>query len=239
MSGHSKWSKVKHQKATTDVAKAQAFTKAMRGLYVAIREGGGIIDPDKNFRLRLAIEKARYANVPKDTIDRAIAKASGEDSSSIESVVYEGYGPGGVAFLVSAVTDNRVRTVSVIKNLFDRHGGTLASPGAVMYLFSQKGIAIVRKNTVTMEVVLEHALNAGADDVVEREDVIEVYTGSSSLDVVKTYLEAHGIPVDTAGLVMVASTKIAPPDEEKGSLRSLLEALEKEEDVHEVYTNLQ
>lgn len=137
MSGHSKWSKVKHQKATTDVVRAQAFTKASHAITIAVREGGGA-DPTSNFHLRVAIEKAREVNMPKDTIERAIAKGTGEGGMAIESVMFEGFGSGGVAFLVEAATDNRQRTVSEIKNVFDRFGGTLAGPGAVLFLFTKK-----------------------------------------------------------------------------------------------------
>lgn len=137
MSGHSKWSKVKHQKATTDVVKAVAFTKASRGIMMAVREGGGITDPEKNFRLRLAIEKARAVNMPKENIARAMEKAAGGAAGDIEPITYEGYGPGGVALLVEAATDNRNRTVSVIKHMFERHGGTLGGPGSVSFLFTR------------------------------------------------------------------------------------------------------
>ncbi len=138
MSGHSKWSKVKHQKATTDVVKGQAFTKASHAITIAVHEGAGTTNPDMNFRLRLAIEKAREVNMPKDTIERAIAKGKGEEGTGIETVLYEGYGPGGVGFLVEAATDNRQRTSSAIKNIFDQYGGSLAGSGAVSFLFDKQ-----------------------------------------------------------------------------------------------------
>lgn len=137
MSGHSKWSKVKHQKAGTDAVKGAAFTKASRAISVAVKEGGGIIDPEKSFRLRLAIEKARAVNMPKDTIARAMERAGGSGGEVIESVIYEAIGPGGSAFLIEAATANRQRTVSEIKNVLDRHSGKLVSPGAVAYQFQR------------------------------------------------------------------------------------------------------
>ncbi|MBI2404787.1 YebC/PmpR family DNA-binding transcriptional regulator [Candidatus Gottesmanbacteria bacterium] len=146
MSGHSKWSKVKHQKATVDVVRGQAFTKASHAITIAVAAAGGVTDPAMNSRLRLAIEKARELNMPKDRIERAIAKGKGEGGDTRESVWYEGYGPGGVAFLVESATDNRLRTASAIKHIFDRFGGTLAGPGAVSFLFTKKadGEFIVR-----------------------------------------------------------------------------------------------
>lgn len=138
MSGHSKWSKVKHQKATTDLAKAAAFTKASRAITVAVKEGGGITDLNGNFRLRLAIDKAREVNMPKDTIQRAIEKASGEGANAFEQVTYEGYGPGGAAILIEGTTDNRNRTTSQIKNVLERNGGSLARPGAVQFQFTKE-----------------------------------------------------------------------------------------------------
>src|SRR3990167_7132942 len=145
MSGHSKWSKVKHQKATTDAVKGAAFTKASRAITIAVREGGGVADPEKNFRLRLAVEKARIVNMPKDNIERAIARAAGGDASVIESVVYEGDGPAGVGLLIEAATDNRQRTVSGVKQVLERAGGRLATPGAVGYQFKRAGVITISK----------------------------------------------------------------------------------------------
>lgn len=137
MSGHSKWSKVKHQKETTDAVKSQAFTRASRSLTIAVKEGGGVTDPDKNFRLRLAIDQARSVNMPKETIERAIARGLGGGGESVESVIYEGYGPGGVGYLVYAITDNHQRTGAMLKHTFEHSGGSLAAPHAVEYLFER------------------------------------------------------------------------------------------------------
>ncbi len=175
MSGHSKWSKVKHQKATTDVVKGAAFTKAAAAIIVAVREGGGITDPDKNFRLRLAVEKAHDVNMPKENIERAIERGAGSEGRTIESINYEAYGPGGVAIIIDAATDNRQRTVAEIKNTLDRHGGVLAAPGAVDFLFRRLGVIIIPKTpALGFDAILEKAINAGADDVVAQNDLFEI-----------------------------------------------------------------
>ena len=180
MSGHSKWSKVKHQKATTDVVKGAAFTKASRAITLAVREGGGIPDPEKNFRLRLAIEKARAVNMPKENIARAIDKATGGGAGDIEQVVYEGYGPGGVAFMIEAATDNRNRTVSVVKNMFERNGGTLAGPGAVSFLFTKsvEQDQMVIRSTYTVPVTEEvrDRIDALIADLEALDDIQQIFT---------------------------------------------------------------
>ncbi len=239
MSGHSKWSKVKHQKATTDAVKSQAFTRISRALTVAVREGGGMSDPDKNFRLRLAIEQARAVNMPKDTIERAIERGSGTAGAAIENLMYEGYGPGGVAYLVEAATDNRQRTGSLVKHEFDRVGGSLASPGAVTYQFRRSGVLLVAKAGVTMEAVLEGALAAGADDVIERDDVFEIYTKDTTLPAVKTHLEVHGIPVSEASLIMLPVQTVSPGDDVREKNEQLVAALELLDDVQNVYTAME
>ncbi len=238
MSGHSKWSKVKHQKATTDVVKAAAFTKASHAITIAVREGGGT-DPDTNFRLRLAVEKAREVNMPKENIERAIAKAAGIGAAAIESVVYEGYGPGGVAFLVEAATDNRQRTVATIKNALDHHGGNLAGPGAVAYLFKQSGVLVIEKTpAVSYERLLEAGITSGADDVVDAREVFEVYTPAAHLAGVKHVLEEQGIVVSNAELVMRPTTTISLDEQQTKTIEALEEELSELPDVQRVYTNV-
>lgn len=231
MSGHSKWSKVKHQKATTDVVKSAAFTKATHAIMIAVKEGGGITDPNSNFHLRLAVEQARAVNMPKENIERAIAKASGEGASAIEQVMYEGYGPGGVAMLILAATDNRQRTVSQIKNVLERAGGSLASPGAVSFQFQKRGVLTVPRSGFTMDRILEAALDAGADDVVDAADFFEVYTGPTSLFDVKKSLEEKGIVVENAVLIMHPVARV------RGFVEALVSELEALDDVQTVYTN--
>lgn len=238
MSGHSKWSKVKHQKETTDAKKGQAFTKAAGAIIVAVREGGGLTDPDKNFHLRLAIEKARGVNMPKENIQRAIERAAGEGGRTIESVMYEAYGPGGVAIIIEAVTDNRQRTVSEIKNILDHYGGTLATPGAVSYLFRKSGIIIVPKSdTINYDQLLDMVINAGADDVLERIDLYEIYTPMQEVHDAKEKLLKQGIHVQESAIVMRPITGITLASDRLESAARLVDEISNLTDVQNVYTN--
>lgn len=239
MSGHSKWSKVKHQKATTDAVKSRAFTKASRGITVAVREGGGIADPDKNFRLRLAIEFAKSVNMPKDTIERAIEKGAGSGGAAYENLLYEGYGPGGIAFLVEAATDNHQRTASEVKHEFDHAGGSLASPGAVSYQFKKRGLVLVSKASVSPDSMLEVALSAGADDIVERDDVYEIFTKSAVLSQVKRALESAGMMIDHTGFIMQSDSQVNPGESVRQKIEQLVESLEALDDVQNVYTTME
>lgn len=239
MSGHSKWSKVKHQKATTDAVKSQSFTKASRGLTVAVREGGGITDPEKNFHLRLAIEFARSVNMPKDTIERAIEKGAGVGAAAYETLVYEGYGPGGVAYIVVAATDNHQRTGSEIKHQFDRAGGSLAAPGAVTYQFRKNGVILVSKTGRSFDDMVEMVIRLGGDDVIEKEDVYEIYTAATELSRVKLQLEGEGVVIEHTELIMRASTPVAPGEEIKAKNDALVAVLESLDDVQKVYTTME
>lgn len=239
MSGHSKWSKVKHQKATTDAVKSSAFTKASRAITVAVHEGGGIGDPEKNFRLRLAIEKAHDVNMPKENIQRAIDKATASDAASFEQIVYEGYGPGGVAILVEAATDNHQRTSANIKHVFDHAGGSIASPGAVSYLFKRCGILVVEKNDLTYDTLFADALEANADDVVEKEDMYEVYTPATTVTQVKDALTAKGCIVDNWEVIMVPLAMVRPPDEIRAKNDTLISLLEELDDVQHVFSAME
>lgn len=239
MSGHSKWSKVKHQKATTDAVKSRAFTRASRGITVAVREGGGIADPDKNFRLRLAIEFAKSVNMPKDTIERAVEKGAGGGGVAYENLLYEGYGPGGIAFLVEAATDNHQRTASEVKHAFDHAGGSLASPGAVSYQFRKRGLVLVTKSSGSPDAMLEIALTSGADDVIERDDVYEIFTKSDLLSQVKLALESQGMEIDHAGFIMQSDTQVNPEDSVRQKNEHLIESLEELDDVQNVYTTME
>jgi YebC/PmpR family DNA-binding regulatory protein len=238
MSGHSKWSKVKHQKATTDVVKSFAFTKASRAITVAVKEGGNITDPNMNFHLRLAVEKAHAVNMPKENIERAIAKAAGEGALSIEQMTYEGYGPGGVAILIEAATDNRQRIVSQIKNVLERAGGTLASPGAVSFQFSRRGVLTVHKEGITYDTLLAAACDAGAEDVKETTDLFEVYTQDAALSAVKQLLEASKIPIENTSRIMHPTSPADVDDALRAKIDDLVAALEELDDVQTVFTNL-
>lgn len=238
MSGHSKWSKVKHQKATTDVVKSFAFTKASRAIAVSVKEGGGITDPASNFHLRLAVEKAHAVNMPKENIERAIARGAGSGAAGIEQMTYEGYGPGGVAILIEAATDNRQRSVSQIKNVLERAGGTLASPGAVSFQFSRRGVLTVPKQGITYDALLAAACDAGAEDVTETTDLFEVYTKDTALPAVKQLLEAAKIPIENTARIMHPTTPVEGDDALRAKIDGLVAALEELDDVQTVFTNL-
>lgn len=238
MSGHSKWSKVKHQKATTDVAKAAAFTQASRAITVAVKEGGGVTNPNDNFHLRLAIEKARAVNMPKENIERIIDKAKGEGGNAIMTVSYEGYAPFGVALFIEGATDNINRTVGFVKQILEHAGGGLASPGAVSYLFTKKGVVTVSRNTCTYDDLFAAAVDLGALDVVETEDMYEVYSAPTDLAKMKAGIEEKKIETDTAQLVMVPMTTVALPEDKRAIVMEVIEKLESLDDVQEVYSNL-
>lgn len=238
MSGHSKWSKVKHQKATTDVVKGMAFTKAAHAITIAVREGGGA-DPVHNFRLRLAIEKAHDANIPKENIERAIEKGKGIGGDAIEQILYEGYGPYGVAFLIETATDNRQRTVATVKNILERRGGTIASPGAVSYLFERCGILTIPKQTLSYDTVFEGALESGATDVIETADMFEVYTEVAALASVKQALQGKGIAIDNVNIIMKPKTSIILDELQMKTIDTLVDDVESLDDVQNVFTNAQ
>lgn len=239
MSGHSKWSKVKHQKAVTDVVKARDFTKASRAITVAVSEGGGIADPDKNFRLRLAIEKARSVNMPKENIQRAIDKALTGSGFALEEVEYEGYAKGGVALVVEATTDNRQRTSANVKHTFDRAGGTLAVPGAVNYMFERLGVIVVsRDETHSYDQLLDVAIAIGAQDSIERSDVFEVYSSIVALRSVKEGIEQAGYVVENTEIIMKPKVHVQVDDEVRAMVNQLVEQLEALDDVQKVFTSV-
>lgn len=237
MSGHSKWSKVKHQKAVTDGLKGQSFTKASRAITVAVIEGGGITQPNINFRLRLAIDRAKSINMPKDTITRAIEKGRSKDDGSIEYVLYEGYGPGGIAMLVEGATDNKMRTASQVKYTFERMEGNLASPGSVSYLFQKAGVITIPKKMHTLDHVLELGIEAGADDVRETDDYFEVYTKPDVLRVVSEKLKEGGYTIDNTTLIMspLSTVSLSPGDKERA--QKLIDQLQDLDDIQDVHAN--
>lgn len=237
MSGHSKWSKVKHQKATTDVVKAREFTKASRGITIAVKEGGGVTNPDDNFRLRLAIEKAKEVNMPKVNIDRAIEKGSGTGSVAIERIMYEGFAPGGVALCIDATTDNKQRTVAEVKNVLERAGGSLGGPGAVSYLFARCGLLAVQKGSQSVDTMYTIAIDTGADDVQEKDTVFELYTTMELLFSTKKKLEERGIMVEGVALVMKPKIFVGGDESTLARVEQLAQDLEDLEDVQAVYTN--
>ena len=238
MSGHSKWSSIKHKKGAADAKRGKLFSKLSRAIIVAAKEGGG--DPANNLALQNAIEKARSYSMPKDNIDRAIAKGSGEgqDAASFETVVYEGYGPEGVAVIVEALTDNRNRTASDVRHAFTKHGGSLGATGAVAWQFERRGVVVVPSEGVDEDELLLAAADAGADDVERDGDVFQVTSAPEALAAVREAVEAAGFTVDSAELAMVPKNTVAVDDESKAKqVMRLIDALEDNDDVQEVFAN--
>ena len=237
MSGHSKWASIKHKKAATDAKRGQLFTKLARAIAVAAREGGG--DPDSNFTLAAAVEKAKSYSMPKDNIQRAIDRGTGAGAGDeqIERVVYEGYGPGGAAVLVDTLTDNRNRTGAEVRNLFDKSGGNLGEPGSVAWQFEKKGVILVDGERYSEDDLIA-AIDAGADDVAPDDDVLKVTTAPTDLAAVRGALETAGVDVQSSELAMEpnAVVEIASEAEARALVR-LMEALDDHDDVEGVHAN--
>ena len=236
MSGHSKWASIKHKKKAVDAKRGKLFTKLARAIQVAAREGGG--NPDGNPALSLAIQKARDASMPKENIERAIAKGSGadQDAAAFESIVYEGYGPGGVALLVETLTDNRNRTGSEIRHAFSSHGGSLGEPGSVAWIFEKKGELVADAGRYSEDDLMA-AIDAGAEDLSLDEDVWEIVTAPSELTAVRDALEAEGVELQSAELVQRPTTRTPVEDGQVGTLMRLIEELEENDDVQAVHAN--
>ncbi len=237
MSGHNKWSSIKHQKGVADAKRGQLFTKLTREIIVAVRQGGS--DTDANYRLRLAIQKARDSNMPYDNIDRAIKRGSGESEGAIlVELALEGYGPGGAAIMVHAVSDNRNRTLQDIRNVFSRHGGNLGESGSVAWLFDTRGIVTIDAGTMDKEDLELKAIDAGADDVRVEDSYVEIYTRPENLETVRKGLEHQKIPIASSGISTVPKAPVHL--EEKAALTTLklLEKLEELDDVDNVTSNV-
>ena len=239
MAGHSKWANIKHKKAREDAKRAKAFTKHIREITVAAREGGG--DPDTNPRLSLAIENAKAINLPKDNIERAIKKGTGElddGSGNYEEVTYEGYGPGGIAYFIEATSNNLNRTVGEIRHIFTKHGGNLGTDGSVGYLFEQKGSIKVQSEGLEEEEFMLAAIDAGAEDVVNEEDFFEVFTTRENLISVRKKLEDMGYEIESAELVRIPSTEVAAePDTARTNLK-MMDKFDENDDVSNIFTNM-
>jgi len=237
MSKHSKWSKVKHQKGATDAKKAAIFTKVARVITVAAREGGG--DPNFNFKLRTAIDQALAANMPKDNIERAIKKGTGEgEAEKIEEVVYEGYGPGGAAVLAVALTDNRNRTSSSLKHIFSVHGGNMAGAGSVQWMFNKMGVVRVEGRGKLEEPVELDLIDAGAEDIRTEDEDLVVVAPVESLAKVQAAVERNGMKAESS-IEWLAKDAVPGPEEKvKEKLAELLESLDDDEDVNAVFTNV-
>ena len=238
MSGHSKWSSIKHKKGAADAKRGQLFTKLTRALIVAAKDGGP--DPAANLALQNAIEKARAASMPKDNIERAIARGSGTgaDAAAYEHISYEGYGPGGVAVYVDVLTDNRNRTAGEVRHIFARHDGNLAESGAVAWLFERKGVVLVDTGSTDEDELTLAAADAGAEDVAEEGSSFEVTCAPEDLHAVREGLEAAGIAVTDAEVTMLPKTTVAVEDEAVArKVLRLIDGLEENDDVQDVYAN--
>jgi YebC/PmpR family DNA-binding regulatory protein len=236
MSGHSKWHSIKHKKAVVDARRGQQFTKLARAITVAAREGGG--DPDANPSLALAVQKARDASMPKDNIERAIAKGTGEgvDSDRIETVLYEGYGPGGVALLIEALTDNRNRTGADVRHLLTKNGGNLGEPGSVGYLFAKQGVIVVDASRYDEEDLIP-AIDAGALDILLDDDVFEIITEPGGLVPVRDALAAAGVEIESADVSQRPMSRVPVEESDATRLLRLIDALEESDDVTAVHAN--
>lgn len=236
MSGHSKWHNIKIRKQAQDQKKGKVFGKLSREIIVAAKEGGG--DPDTNNRLRVAIEKARAAGMPQDNVKRAIQRGTGDvEGITYEQAVYEGYGPGGVAIMVYVLTDNRNRVVGELRSIFSRQGGNLGEANCVAWLFDQKGVIIVPADAASEDTLLEAALEAGAEDMQVDDTSFEIRTAPGDLDAVKQALESSGIPYESAELTMLPQTRVSLEEKQAQQVLRLMDALEDQDDVQQVYAN--
>jgi YebC/PmpR family DNA-binding regulatory protein len=236
MSGHSKWSTIKRQKGVADARRGQLFTKLTKEIIVAAREGGG--DPTGNFRLRLAIQKARDNNMPLDNVDRAIKKGTGElEGASLTDVVLEGYGPGGTAILVQALSDNRNRTIQEIRHAFSKYGGNLGESGCVAWLFKSQGVITVPVGKLDADEVGLQAIDAGADDVKVEKDYLEIYTAPELLEAVREALKKSKIEVESAEVATIANTTVELEEKEALQALKLLDKIEEIDDVQSVSSN--
>ncbi|PLX67634.1 MAG: YebC/PmpR family DNA-binding transcriptional regulator [Denitrovibrio sp.] len=238
MAGHSKWANIKHRKAAQDAKKGKAFTKVAKELTVAAKIGGG--DPEMNPRLRLALDKAKAANLPKDNVERAIKKGTGEGSDAVfEDVVYEGYGPGGVAILVKALTDNKNRTVAEVRSTMSKKGGNMGEPGCVAWIFENKGLIEISKEVIDEESLMDLALEACAEDVLDEGDVFQVVTEPSEYFTVKGVIEEKGLEMSYCEVTMKPTNNVPIEGSDLKQLFNITEALEDLDYVQEVFSNFE
>ncbi len=236
MSGHSKWATIKRKKAATDQARGKLFSKYIKEVTIAARNGGG--DPESNPRLRAAVAAAKAVNMPSANIDRAIKRGTGEiEGVSYEETQYEGYASGGVAVLVEVATDNRNRTAGDVRHIFTKHGGNLGEAGSVSYLFKARGVILVDKSTASEDALIETVLDAGADDVNTEGETYEILTPPGRLEAVKEALAAKHVPIQSAELTKISSIQVPLTEKDAESVLRLVDALEDHEDVQKVYAN--
>lgn len=238
MSGHSKWSTIKRQKGAADVKRGQTFTKIANAITIAVKQGGLVGDPEQNPKLRLAVELARSANMPKENIQRAIERAKNKGEGEVSELIYEGFAPGGVSVLVEAATDNPNRTTSEVKSLFNKSGARFAEPGAVSYMFKQVGEITVNKNGKSLDDIFLSAAEAGAEDVEDRGDEAAVFTEPTKLNDVKEKLTNEGISVSSGEISRIAVSPMEIGEGQREKIIDFLSALEGMDDVQKVYSNI-
>jgi len=236
MSGHSKWASIKHKKAAADAKRGQIFTKIIREITVAARNGGG--DPDTNPRLRTAVQSARAANMPAENIDRAVKKGTGElEGVTYEEVTYEGYGPHSVAVLVQCLTDNKNRTASEIRNIFGKMGGSMAGAGSVAWIFEKKGLIVVPERGVSEDALMEIVLAQGGEDMTQAADKFEITSRPHELEKIKEALEKAKVPIESAQVTLIPKNQVPITEEAARAVLKLVDALEDHDDVQSVYAN--
>ncbi|MDD2716614.1 MAG: YebC/PmpR family DNA-binding transcriptional regulator [Candidatus Wallbacteria bacterium] len=238
MSGHNKWSSIKHRKGAQDQKRGKVFTKLIRDITIAVKESGK--DQETNAKLRAALEKARVANMPKDTVNLAIKRGAGEiQGESFEEFNYEGYGPGGVAILLEILTNNRNRAASEVRNIFERHSGNLGETGCVGWLFERKGLICIQDDTVTEDKLMDLSLEAGAEDIRHEKDEFMVTTDPASFEKVKTTLEKAGLTLNSAELTMIPQNTVKLDGKNAEKMLKIMDALEELDDVQNVYANFE
>jgi len=239
MSGHSKWSTIKRQKGVTDAKRGLVFTKLSNAITIAVKQGGGIGDPSQNFKLRLAVDAAKTANMPKENVERAIKRALGKEAGDLEEVVYEGFAPGGVSLIIEATTDNSQRTTSLIKSIFSKTGGNFGQPGSVAYQFRQVGQIGIKKAGKTFDDIFSPAVESGAEDVEDLENEVLIYTAISELTRIKDELIKKGIEVIDSQVIRRPITTVEITDDAMLSkIENFVNAIEDLEDVQKVYSNI-
>jgi YebC/PmpR family DNA-binding regulatory protein len=235
MSGHSKWATIKRAKGAADAKRGMLFTKLAKNISVAVKTGGGA-DPEFNFKLRMAIDRAKDAAMPNDNIERAVNRGKGEGKTAIEQVTYEGYGPASSALIVEAVTDNKNRTTQSIRNIFNKAGGRMGEQGSVAWMFESKGQILVEKQPGLEDLSLE-LIDQGVEDVKQTEDGLEIYTLPLDLEKIKKFIESKGLKILSAEIVMKPQQTVEVAETDKAHVQTLIDALTDDDDVNEVYTN--
>lgn len=238
MSGHSKWATIKRAKGANDAKRGQLFTKLANAITIAVKQGGSITDPEMNPSLRIAVDKAKGANMPRENIERAIQRAAGLGAGvEFTEALYEGFAPGGVGMLIEAVTDKKQRTVAEVKNLIEKNGGSMGGQGSVSYQFQKAGEIIVKTDGKSVDDILTSALDSGAEDIDDAGEVVFIYTSPTTLTSVKNALSDAGLTIEEAGLVYKPITKISVQPEIEAKIMAIVEKLEELDDVQKVYTN--